>query len=106
MDKKPNTSPSSDTSANTQHPSHSMTAVVQHAYGFGAIEIAQRPAPTAGPGQLRIKVAASTVNPMDWHLATGSPGFVRLVEGFRRPKHEIPGREACGVVDQVGSGVE
>ncbi|MGB6004882.1 MAG: NAD(P)-dependent alcohol dehydrogenase [Ornithinimicrobium sp.] len=106
MDKKPNTSPSSDTSANTQHPSHSMTAVVQHAYGLGAIEIAQRPVPSAGPGQLRIKVAASTVNPMDRHLATGSPGFVRLVEGFRRPKHNIPGREACGVVDQVGSGVE
>lgn len=106
MDKKPNTSPSSDTSANTQHPSHSMTAVVQHAYGLGAIEIAQRPVPSAGPGQLRIKVAASTVNPMDRHLATGSPGFVRLVEGFRSPKHPIPGREACGVVDQVGSGVE
>ncbi len=58
-----------------------------------------------GQGQLRIKVAASTVNPMDWHLATGSPGIVRLAEGFRRPKHEIPGREACGVVDQLGSGV-
>jgi len=83
-----------------------MTAVVQHAYGLDAIEIAQRPVPSAGPGQLRIKVAASTVNPMDRHLATGSPGFVRLVEGLHRPKHEIPGREACGVVDQVGSGVE
>ena len=56
-------------------------------------------------GQLRIKVAASTVNPMDLHLATGTPGIVRLVEGFRRPKHEIPGREACGVVDQLGPGV-
>ncbi|MGB3827924.1 MAG: NAD(P)-dependent alcohol dehydrogenase [Ornithinimicrobium sp.] len=106
MDKKPNTSPSSDTSANTQHPSNGMTAVVQHAYGLGAIETAQRPVPSAGPGQLRIKVAASTVNPMDLHLATGSPGFVRLVEGFRRPKHPIPGREACGVIDQVGSGVK
>ncbi len=106
MDKKPNTTPKPDTSANTQHPSHSMTAVVQHAYGLGAIEIAQRPVPSAGPGQLRIKVAASTVNPMDRHLATGTPGFVRLVEGLRRPKHEIPGREACGVVDQVASGVE
>jgi len=82
-----------------------MTAVMQDAYGLDAIEIGERPVPSAGPGQLRIKVAASTVNPMDWHLATGSPGIVRLVEGFRRPKHEIPGREACGVVDQLGSGV-
>ena len=82
-----------------------MTAVVQHTYGLNAIEIGERPMPSAGPGQLRIRVAASTVNPMDWHLATGSPGIVRLAEGFRRPKHEIPGREACGVVDQLGSGV-
>ena len=84
---------------------NTMTAVVQDAYGLDAIEIRERPVPSAGPGQLRIKVAASAVNPMDWHLGTGSPGIVRLAEGFRRPKHEIPGREACGVVDQLGSGV-
>ena len=82
-----------------------MTSVVQPAYGLDAIEIGQRPVPFAGPGQLRIKVAASTVNPMDWHLATGQPSLVRLAEGLRRPKHEIPGHEACGVVDQIGSGV-
>ncbi len=84
---------------------NNMTAIVQHAYGLDAIEIGERPVPSAGPGQLRIKVAASAVNPMDWHLATGSPSIVRLAEGFRHPKHEIPGREACGVVDQLGPGV-
>lgn len=83
----------------------SMTAVVQRAYGLDAIEVDQRPVPTAGPGQVRIAVAASSLNPMDWHLATGSPAVVRLAEGFRRPKHEILGREACGVVDQLGPGV-
>lgn len=56
---------------------NTMTAVVQHAYGLDAIEIDRRPVPSAGPGQLRIKVAASSVNPMDWHLATGLPGIVR-----------------------------
>jgi NADPH:quinone reductase-like Zn-dependent oxidoreductase len=82
-----------------------MTAVVQRAYGLDALEIGERPVPSAGPGQLRIRVAASSVNPVDWHLATGSPGILRLAEGLRRPKHDIPGREACGVVDQLGSGV-
>ena len=82
-----------------------MTAVVQRDYGLDAIELGERPVPSPGPGQVRIKVAASTVNPMDWHLGTGSPGIVRLAEGFGRPKHEIPGREACGVVHQLGSGV-
>lgn len=105
MNTTPNTSSSPDASTTTQHPPNTMTAVVQNTYGVGAITIGERPVPSAGPGQLRIKVAASTVNPMDWHLATGSPGIVRLVEGLRRPKHEIPGREACGVIDQLGPGV-
>ncbi|MGH1493432.1 MAG: NAD(P)-dependent alcohol dehydrogenase [Acidimicrobiales bacterium] len=82
-----------------------MTAVVQQAYGLDALKVGQRPVPAAGPGQLRIKVTASTVNPMDWHLGVGSPAIVRLAEGFGRPKHEIPGREACGVVEQLGVGV-
>jgi NADPH:quinone reductase-like Zn-dependent oxidoreductase len=85
--------------------SDTMTAVVQRAYGLDAIEFDQVPIPSAGPGQLLIEVVASTVNPMDWHLATGSPGIVRLVEGVRRPTTEILGREACGVVVQVGPGV-
>jgi NADPH:quinone reductase-like Zn-dependent oxidoreductase len=82
-----------------------MTAAVQEVYGLDAIRIGRRLVPSTGPGQIRIKVAASTVNPMDWHLATGSPGIVRLAEGFGCPRHEIPGREACGVVDEVGPGV-
>ena len=84
---------------------NTMTAVVQRAYGLDSIELDEVPVPSAGPGQLLIEVVASTVNPMDWHLATGSPGIVRLAEGFRRPANEIPGREACGVVVQVGPGV-
>ncbi|MFW2334658.1 alcohol dehydrogenase catalytic domain-containing protein [Ilumatobacter sp.] len=82
-----------------------MTAVVQHADGLDAIEIGERPVPSAGPGQRRTRVATSALNPMDWHLATGTPGIVRLVESFRRPGHEIPGHEACGLVDQLVSGV-
>ena len=82
-----------------------MTAIVQGAYELDALELSERRVPSAGPGQVRIRVTASSVNPMDWHLATGTPGIVRLVEGFRRPKHEIPGREASGVVDQLGAGV-
>lgn len=82
-----------------------MPAVVQAAYGLDAIEIGERPVPSPGPGQIRVSVAASTVNPMDWHLATGTPAIARLAEGFLRPKHEVPGREACGRVAQLGPGV-
>ncbi len=82
-----------------------MKAVVQNSYGLDALTVTDQPAPMVGPAQIRIKVSASSVNPMDWHLATGSPEIVHLVEGFRRPKHAIPGREACGVIDQLGAGV-
>jgi len=41
-----------------------MTAVHQSAYGLDAIGIREKPAPSAGPEQVRIKVTASTVNPM------------------------------------------
>ncbi|MGB5759696.1 MAG: NAD(P)-dependent alcohol dehydrogenase [Acidimicrobiales bacterium] len=94
-----------NTTLNTSQAPNTMVAVVQHRYGLDAIENSERPVPSTGPGQLRIKVAASALNPMDWHLATGTPGIVRLAEGFFRPKHQILGREVCGVVDQLGSGV-
>ncbi|MGB0952981.1 MAG: hypothetical protein ACPG31_07135 [Planctomycetota bacterium] len=82
----------------------SMPAVVQCHYGLDAIELQTRPIPEPEFGQVRILVTASSLNPMDWHLAMGSPGIVRLVKGFRRPKHEILGREICGVVDRIESG--
>lgn len=82
-----------------------MTAVVQNAYGLDALAIGERPVPVPGPGEVRIQVTASTVNPMDWHLATGMPQIVRLAEGFQRPRQEVPGREASGVVDMLGEGV-
>lgn len=80
-----------------------MPAVVQKAYGLDAVELQACPIPQASAGQVRVLVTAASLNPMDWHLAVGSPGIVRMVEGFRRPKHAILGREICGVVDQVGA---
>jgi len=52
--------------------------------------------PHAGPGQIRIAVKASSVNPMDRARRSG------------RFKLELPagiGRDAAGVVDEVGDGV-
>ena len=56
--------------------------------------------PHAGPGQVRIKVRASGVNPSDW----------KRREGQYRDFEEVTfpagvGVEASGVVDEVGSGV-
>lgn len=53
--------------------------------------ITSAPVPAAGAGQVRVRVHAAGVNPVDWKRA-GTPGY-------------RPGFDAAGVVDAVGAGV-
>jgi NADPH:quinone reductase-like Zn-dependent oxidoreductase len=57
--------------------------------------------PHAGPGEVRIAVRAAGVNPIDWKARSG---MLRDVMPVEFPV--IDGREAAGVVDEVGEGVE
>jgi NADPH:quinone reductase-like Zn-dependent oxidoreductase len=59
------------------------------------------PKPVPGPGELLVAVRASGVNPSDWK---GRAGFRRAAEQDRLPI--VFGREAAGVVEQVGAGVD
>jgi NADPH:quinone reductase-like Zn-dependent oxidoreductase len=59
------------------------------------IAIESVPIPEPGAGQVRIKVRAASVNPVDWKLAS------RAAAGTK----QVPGRDLAGVVDAVGSGV-
>src|ERR1700685_2673484 len=70
----------------------------------GAPEVLDRrevPAPQAGPGQVRVRVAAAGLNPMDWFMTADADTAHRfgliLAGGF--------GTDYAGVVDQVGDGV-
>ncbi|MBP9025668.1 MAG: alcohol dehydrogenase catalytic domain-containing protein [Phycisphaerae bacterium] len=58
----------------------------------------ERPIPEAGPGQIRIKVAACGVCHSDYHIWEGLFNFARLPI--------VPGHEVAGHVDQVGPGVD
>ena len=62
-------------------------------------QLIDRPAPMPGPGEVAIEVRAAGVNPADWKIREGHLG-----------RHwSLPatmGREAAGVVTQVGDGVE
>jgi NADPH:quinone reductase-like Zn-dependent oxidoreductase len=71
---------------------------------FGGPEvlyILEVPAPQAGPGQVRVRVTAAGLNPMDWVMTADADTAVRfglsLPAGF--------GTDYAGVVDQVGDGV-
>ncbi|HEV2784093.1 MAG TPA: NADPH:quinone reductase [Actinophytocola sp.] len=59
----------------------------------GGFELVDRPVPEPGPGQVRVKVAVSAVNPTDWKQRS------RVDE----PEGEIvPNQDGAGVIDAVG----
>ena len=64
------------------------------------LEVLDLPQPHAGPGQIRIRVHAATVNPTDAGLISGRYGGT----GGEGPW--IPGAEAAGIVTEVGDGVD
>src|SRR3954454_6492986 len=79
-----------------------MRAVTFTEYGGPEVlRVADAEEPHAGPGQVRIAVRAAGVNPIDWKGRSGRPREVTPVEF-----PVIAGREAAGVVDEVGEDVE
>ena len=43
------------------------------------------------------------MNPYDWHFLRGTPSFIRLFTGMRRPKFPRLGADVAGVVEAVGA---
>ena len=82
-----------------------MRAVGVSEYGGpDVLELVELPRPSAGPGQIRIRVHAATVNPGDTLLRIGDLDEV-LRNGPLKPPY-VPGMEAAGIVDQVGPGAQ
>jgi NADPH:quinone reductase-like Zn-dependent oxidoreductase len=78
-----------------------MKAVTYTEYGGPEVlHVADVEEPHAGPGQIRIAVRAAGVNPVDWKARSG---MMREVMPVSFPA--IDGREASGVVDEVGADV-
>lgn len=85
-----------------------MRAVVQKAYGENArdvFEIVELSIPDIGPDEVLIRVAASSINALDWHYMVGTPYFLRLENGLSTPKRMIPGADVAGTVVKVGTEV-
>ncbi|MGW6204847.1 NADP-dependent oxidoreductase [Streptomyces sp. NPDC055089] len=75
-----------------------MRAARFHEYGGAeGLVIEQAPDPHPGPGEIRVRVAAASVNPIDWKLRSGG-----LHQVFPLGLPAIPGRDAAGVVDEIG----
>lgn len=95
------------TDALEHEPRQSMRAVRRSRYGdAGALELVDRDRPLPGEGQVLVRVRAASLNALDWHLLSGTPYFIRLMMGLRRPKRTGIGVDFSGVVEEVGDGVD
>src|SRR5258705_13815436 len=72
--------------------------------GPEVLEVSELAEPQHGPGEVRIRVKAATVNPTDISFRSGRQlTIAQLAEMGVRPPY-IPGMELAGVVDAVGDG--
>ncbi|MGH7687672.1 MAG: NADPH:quinone reductase [Candidatus Dormibacteria bacterium] len=78
-----------------------MRAVVYETSGPAAdvLHVVDMPVPEPGPGEVRVQVRYSAINPTDWKSRAGSTA--RPIQGFQIPHHD-----GAGVIDAVGAGVD
>jgi len=77
-------------------------AVVYDRYGSSdVLRVADVPIPWPAAGQVRVKVAATSVNLSDWEGLRGSPAYARI-GGLRHPARRTLGSDIAGVIDDVG----
>ncbi len=84
-----------------------MRSVVATRYGGPeALRIVDAPAPVPAEGQVLVRIAASSVNPLDWHELRGRPYLVRIGSGLRRPRTPARGSDLAGTIEAIGPGVD
>lgn len=73
-----------------------MRAIVYSETGdSGVLRVAERPVPEPGPGEVRVRVVRSGVNPTDWKARRGTLSHPEVV----------PDQDGAGIVDAAGPGV-
>ncbi|MDR2985014.1 MAG: NADPH:quinone reductase [Nocardiopsaceae bacterium] len=78
-----------------------MRAALYDRYGAAGevLRVEEVATPEPGPGEVRVKITCSGVNPTDWKSRGGSTP--RPIDGFQIPHHD-----GCGVIDAVGESVD
>jgi NADPH2:quinone reductase len=74
-------------------------AIVYQATGPSSVlQLQDRPLTEPGPGEVRVRLVVSGVNPTDWKSRTGTGGRKLDVT-------KVPNQDGAGVIDQVGAEV-
>src|SRR3954447_6478193 len=77
-------------------------AVIYETFGAPEVlELREVPDPHAGPGEVRVRVAAAGLNPMDWGISSRPEAAAQF--GITVPSGF--GSDLAGVIDEVGIGV-
>lgn len=85
----------------TSSPTSTARAVVYTETGDpDVLRLERRPVPEPGPGEVRVRVHRSGVNPTDWKTRRGEG------PGIRVDPPQIPNQDGAGVVDAVGAGLD
>jgi len=80
-------------------------AVVYDRYGLpDVLHVEDVAVPIPAAGQMRVRVAATSINLSDWECLRGRPAYARI-GGLRFPARRTLGSDIAGVVDDVGAGV-
>ena len=83
-----------------------MKAAVSQGYGPPqSVRVETVPVPRPKPGELLVRVRATTVNRTDCGYRGASPALIRVISGLRRPTSPILGTEFAGEVVGLGEGV-
>jgi NADPH:quinone reductase-like Zn-dependent oxidoreductase len=91
----------SSTATPADQPAQRMRALRMQEYGTSEVlRLEEAPVPTPKAGEVRIRVHAAGVNPIDWKVRSG-----RLQKSYPVPLPYIPGRDISGTIDALGSAV-
>ncbi|HXW45815.1 MAG TPA: NADPH:quinone reductase [Streptosporangiaceae bacterium] len=71
----------------------------RHGPAAETLRVAEVDRPEPGPGQVRVRIELSGVNPTDWKSRSGATP--RAIDGFQIPHHD-----GAGIIDAVGAGVD
>jgi NADPH:quinone reductase-like Zn-dependent oxidoreductase len=80
-----------------------MKAAVYRRYGSSdEVRVEDVAVPEPGPGEVRLRVRAASLNPADVYMLRGWPWLWRTQTGLRRPKNIGLGLDFAGVIDRIG----
>ena len=68
--------------------------------GPEVLHLVERPVPEPGPGEVRVEVAVSGVNPTDWKARRGSRSAALPFPEL------VPNQDGAGTIDAVGRGID